>query len=324
MENRFKIDAYAPSWGRTLSIRCSFENLRSQILPAPAYHSEDRPLGSFAPLGYPTAKTSKPTMTPEQRYFFDLTGYLHLKHILQGDELTRVQEAVDRFLKTPPEERLGDYRIGEKTYYHAIGFDPAMDALAVHPETWPIIREFTNGRPQMSGSEVICNKQGDDGLRLHCARESYGFEVTRYEAKDGRIFCNDCVVFFYLTEVRPGDGGLVILSGSHKASFDRPEQLYYGGVIGDDIPPGVVNITPEPGDVVIFSELTTHGVIPWRPTDRERRMVNYRYKTQHSGWEHKFSEKLKSQLPPALVELVSDEDRMHSKEIGKTDFVELE
>ena len=26
-------------------------------------------------------------MTPEQRYFFDLTGYLHLKGVLQGAEL---------------------------------------------------------------------------------------------------------------------------------------------------------------------------------------------------------------------------------------------
>ena len=263
-------------------------------------------------------------MTPEQRYFFDLTGYLHLKCVLQDDELACVREAVDRFLHTPPDQRLGDYKIGEKIYYHAIGFDPAMDALAVHPVTWPIIREFTNGRPQMSGSEVICNKQGEGGLRLHCARESYGYEVTRYEVKEGRIFCNDCVVFFYLTEVRPGDGGLVILPGSHKASFDRPEPMYHGGVIDDDIPPGVVNITPEAGDVVIFSELTTHGVIPWRPADRERRMLNYRYKTQERDWKHRFSDKLKSQLHPALVELISDADRSFSKEIGKTDVVELD
>lgn len=41
-------------------------------------------------------------MTPEQRYFFDLTGYLHLEQVLQGDELARVQEAAKRYLDTPP------------------------------------------------------------------------------------------------------------------------------------------------------------------------------------------------------------------------------
>ena len=42
-------------------------------------------------------------MTPEQRYFFDLTGYLHLEQVLQGDELARAQEAAERYLDTPPE-----------------------------------------------------------------------------------------------------------------------------------------------------------------------------------------------------------------------------
>jgi hypothetical protein len=264
-------------------------------------------------------------MIPEQRYFFDLAGYLHLKCVLQGDDLARVQEAVARFMHTPPDQRLGKYKIGEKTYYHAIGFDPAMDALAVHPRIWPIIREFTGGRPQMSGSEVICNKKGEGGLPLHCARESYASHTTSYKVKEGHIFCNNCVVFFYLTDVNPGDGGLVLLPGSHKASFDRPEQMYSGGLIGDDIPPGVVNITPEAGDVVIFSELTTHGVIPWQPLDRERRMVNYRYKTHESGWKHRFSDELKSQLHPALVELISDAGSHRiSKDIGKTDVVALD
>ena len=32
-------------------------------------------------------------MTPEQRYFFDLTGYLHLEQVVQGDELEQAQQA---------------------------------------------------------------------------------------------------------------------------------------------------------------------------------------------------------------------------------------
>ena len=75
--------------------------------------------------------------------------------------------------------------------------------------------------------------------------------------------------------------------------------------------------------VVIFSELTTHAVIAWRPEDRQRRMVNYRYKVQHRGYEHRYTSGLKAQLPPQLVELVSDEDYMSHKEIGKSDSVEL-
>ena len=40
-------------------------------------------------------------MTPEQRYFFDLTGYLHLEGVLQGAALQKAQEAAQRYIDTP-------------------------------------------------------------------------------------------------------------------------------------------------------------------------------------------------------------------------------
>ena len=40
-----------------------------------------------------------------------------------------------------------------------------------------------------------------------------------------RTTCYPIVVFFYLTDVLPGDGGLIVLPGSHKALLDRPKSL---------------------------------------------------------------------------------------------------
>ena len=40
-------------------------------------------------------------MTPEQRYLFDVTGYLHLENVLTGDTLKETQEAIDRYVQTP-------------------------------------------------------------------------------------------------------------------------------------------------------------------------------------------------------------------------------
>lgn len=262
-------------------------------------------------------------MLPEERYWFDLTGYLHLKAVLEEEELTRVQQAAERFLNTPEEELPPGYTIRDKAYHHAIGFDRAIDNLAVHPRLWPIIREFTNERPQMSGSGITVDRQGEGGLQLHCARENYGFDAARYECRNGRIYCNDFVVFYYLAPVRPGDGGLVVLPGSHKSSFERPASMFHNGKPDEDIPAGVVNITPAAGDVVIFSELLSHGVRTWRCPDRERRMINFRYKTQHRGYEHRFEDGLKLLLPPELLELVQDGDLLQHKQIGKVDRVEL-
>jgi len=40
-------------------------------------------------------------MTPEQRYLFDVTGYLHIEGAVKGDALKAAQEAVDRYIHTP-------------------------------------------------------------------------------------------------------------------------------------------------------------------------------------------------------------------------------
>ena len=42
----------------------------------------------------------------------------------------------------------------------------------------------------------------------------------------GELRCNDMIIFIYLTEVQPGDGGLGVLPGSHKAEFMRPPALF--------------------------------------------------------------------------------------------------
>ena len=43
-------------------------------------------------------------MPPKQRYLFDVTGYLHLKNVLDPEELKKAQGAADRYIRTPPEK----------------------------------------------------------------------------------------------------------------------------------------------------------------------------------------------------------------------------
>ena len=44
-------------------------------------------------------------MTPEQRYLFDITGYLHIKEAVTGENLEKVQEAATRYIYCHPDER---------------------------------------------------------------------------------------------------------------------------------------------------------------------------------------------------------------------------
>ena len=73
-----------------------------------------------------------PEMTPEQRYFFDTAGYLHLRDVLSEDELKPAQEAAEGYIAdfVPPgvhnvTARAGDVVIiSERLIHGALSWKP--------------------------------------------------------------------------------------------------------------------------------------------------------------------------------------------------------
>lgn len=263
-------------------------------------------------------------MTPEQRYLFDLNGYLHLEQALSPQELSEAQDAAERYINSAPEDLPPEFGTQNQRFYeHGFAFDKALERLVFHPSYWPVVKEFTDDKPRFMRGTLLVNQPGGpvEAGSLHCARESYGWQSTRYECRDGRIYCDDFVVFPYLYDVNPGDGGLVVLPGSHKANFDRPESLFNGGRLDEGIPPGVVSLTPKAGDVIIISELLTHGGLAWTPTDRKRVALVLRYAPQYRGGPDWVPESIKKRLSPETLELMAPGSYTDIKEVVKQDRV---
>ena len=258
-------------------------------------------------------------MTDEQRYLFDLYGFLHLENAITPEDLKDASEAADRYIDSSPEELPPHFGQSEnlKGFAHGFAFDRALERLTFLPPIWPIVLELTNGKPLLaSGTMMMDAPDGHTGSSpLHCARDDFGFESVRYEVRHGHIYCDDVVVFPYLDDVRPGDGGLLVLPGSHKSQFDRPRHLFNDGLIDDNLPLGVLYITPAAGDVVIISEALTHGVLPWRPANRRRRVLTLRYRPQHRGISH-IPDEVKERLAPETRELTEFAHYTHTKEIA--------
>ena len=264
-------------------------------------------------------------MTPKQRYIFDLSGYLHLKNVLADDELREAQAAIDCLLATPPDLLPLGIQRGEEGFSNGFSFDKSLEALTWHPAIQPIIKELTDGKPRLNrGSLVINTCENRKITHMHCAREDCGWQTRRYAVKDGHIHCNDFICFFYFTDVHPGDGGLVVLPGSHKSDFERPHGIFFQDVEDAAYPlhPALVNVLPSAGDVIILSELTTHGVLIWKPTDRDRRFLILRYKTQYfqdeRGSRQPFPESVWMRLSPETQELAAHASYGHIKQIIQT------
>ena len=264
-------------------------------------------------------------MTEEQRYLLDLWGYLHIRGAFAGDDLDEARTAAERYVSAKPEELPPGFGIEGKRHLHGFAFDKALERLATHRSIWPIIKEMTKGRPRLTSGTLQINNPNEqkDALRLHCAKDDYGWDAMRWDVRDGRVFCNHVVAFPYLTDVNPGDGGLLVVPGSHKSNFERPGTAFNGGIIEDpeELPDGVVNVTPKAGDIVIMSEGVTHGALPWTPQDRMRMYLVLRYHPQYVGSD--FPDEIIGRLSPETLELVSGAPHKTVKRIATQDTVTL-
>jgi hypothetical protein len=254
-------------------------------------------------------------MTPEQRYLLDLAGCVHLPQVLTADELGAAQAAADRYISMAPDDWPEGFgadleRRDLTAYRHGFAFDPALEVLTRHPGTWPILMELTDYRPRFTSGTLGLNHHRHIFHSLHAGwTPSKRPDTRRLYVDDGKIRCTDFILFVYLTDVFPGDGGLLVLPGSHKANFAMPEGMFYaqGTQEAHDVPLGVVNLPARAGDVLVISERVIHGVLNWNPQDRDRRFLILRYSVQNQigSYMDPFPEAVKQRLSPETLELTS-------------------
>ena len=256
-------------------------------------------------------------MTPEQRYLFDVQGFLLLSGALSDDEVASARTAAEKYSRS--ESLPIGFSVEGLLHKHGFAFDPSLQSLTMHPSYWPIILELTNGKPRLVSGTLQISRHDlqDEATRLHCAREDWGWDSSRYQVKQGRIFTDHVVIFPYLTDVYPGDGGVVVLPGSHKSEFDRPSELFDGGMLGNGpLPDGLVNVTPKAGDVLIISESLTHGALPWIPVNRERIILVLRYRSQTAS-ASELPKEILNRLSPDVRELVAPAGPTDEKKIAE-------
>ena len=261
-------------------------------------------------------------MTAQQRYEFDLNGYFVIRNAVPREQLEQARAALDE---------------GVSFVYTA---DPRLGILAFNRVAWPVIMELSGGGPMIRiGSGIHNPTYGGSGHAgggpLHCNREhqrtstSGSPSMAQYKVtRSGTIFCTDFLLFVYLDGVRPGDGGLCLVHGSHKSRFERPPGSFgtFGlnnfTIAGTGIQPeGYVsrpheldggnrgpahtsNPCVEAGDIIVMSECTSHATLPWLRMDAPRRVLGLRFKPQYAHQpEDGLTEQQILQLPPEIREL---------------------
>ena len=224
-------------------------------------------------------------MNAKERYFWDLTGYIVARNVMNPSQIVAANKAVDRH---QDRMQVGDDNRGARDSHSLRGTgrptlhdllqmerpycEPFREML-VHPAVVSRLNVMCgNGFRLDHGPLLISGVRGTEGLTMHGAGEPHRPYVA-YNHQNGQTYCGGVTVSWQLTDVQPGDGGFTCVPGSHKSGFPMPP-----GVRTCDEDLGtVVQPTMRAGDVLFFMDgAQTHGTRPWQ-SERPRRSVLFKY-----------------------------------------------
>ena len=236
-------------------------------------------------------------MTEEQKFLFDVKGWLLLPGVLSATECATIRQHL---------------RDGGN------GFTGPAQELLDHPAIIGILTEILSEWPdaeesyrfRCENSFVTIRKAGwqpGDTQRPHVVRPPHQATAVRYQCEGGRIFSALTRVVWELNPVRKGDGGTLFLSGTHKAKFAPTD-----AVLEPDNPFMESYECPE-GSVFLFTESLLHAATAWRNPEVDRVALFNCYNSVWSQW-HRLN------LDPGLIETMPEKRRSLFRGVYAYDF----
>lgn len=232
-------------------------------------------------------------MNAAAKYFFDLNGYIVVRNVFNNMEVKAANNAIEKHASdaqertkssvrnTLPDTPLaGDGVRGRQDLGGLLEWGAESSffrSVLDHPALVPYFNELLGPGYRMDHLPfAILQNRGSEGFSLHggtvdCATGEYNPHIA-YNCMNGRMHCHLLAVSVALADQRPGDGGYVVVPGSHKANFAAPTEM----INGTDYSDFVVQPDIRAGDVLLFSEGTVHGARAWN-ADHQRRTALYRF-----------------------------------------------
>ncbi len=223
-----------------------------------------------------------PALTPPQRYFLDVNGYVVVPNTLTIDQIGRLHEALQRlkrdfFDRDDPASavvrncRLSVCKPHHVHFAHVLETDPAILEYLTHPRLVAMAEELVGGSVRLEESEAIINSRAPE--YDPAAPRRFGFHTgTRPEhgtyTKNGLFHCNFVKTLTNLTPLGPDDGGTVVIAGSHK--IEAPIEHIIACAYED--PSLIHQVIAPAGSTLLFGESLIHATGQLR-SDRERVII---------------------------------------------------
>lgn len=247
-------------------------------------------------------------------YFFDLHGYLVIDKALSHQETVELNAVIDQIPHLKPGQQWkGVYAhwyndndgLNLQQIYEA--GDP-FERLIDHPAWYEHMKKFVGGEgtfdwhhgPLFIDENFVNIRGPGESIGMHSGGH-LGAMRNQYQVINREFHCGQVNLLIALTDIGPGDGGTLVIPGSHKSNFAHPDandfEMYckHAG----EIPEGAIEIHMKTGDALLFVDTICHGGAK-RTNDGQRRTVVYRYGPSWGRLRHNYevSQGLLSRLTP--------------------------
>ena len=235
-------------------------------------------------------------MNEEERYLFDVRGYLVIEDVLSPEEVAELNRVMDSQDLPPPQDDTMSARFGG-----FLEWDKTFCDLLDHERIMPYLKTMLGDGFRLDHYYGIYMRAGTEQLRLHGGATPYD-PPEYYHFREGEMYNGLSVVSWNLTATGPASGGFCAVSGSHKANFRCPDSIR----TAHDSHEAVVVPEAPAGSVVIFTESLTHGTALWT-AGYQRRSLLYKYSPGQQSWSAKYTQ------PPQSVDLTARQRLLFEK-----------
>lgn len=227
-----------------------------------------------------------PALTPAQRTYLDIHGYVIIENTLTADEVGETLEAVRQLradLKTamdpskPAEAHVrGAHFRGYSPHmqYIATLYEaaPAITRYCAHPRLVGMAEELIGSEARILETAAILNTRDPNPRFVNDVRQ-YGFHrgcEIDYSSHihHGLYHCNFVKTLTNLTDLGPDDGGTVVIVGSHKIQAPTEDMIR----LAYENPSLIHRVVAPAGSTLLFNETLIHAT-GHLMTDRERCII---------------------------------------------------
>jgi len=252
-----------------------------------------------------------PALTPEQRYHFEINGYVVVPDVLSRDECDSIRKALQG-TKKKIRERTADYQkqpsdpqfVSDNPHHVFIGQilqeDPLYTSYASHPRLVGMVEEVIGGDARIVEMNAHINSR--DPKYDPNAETKYGFHngidvPYGSHTKNGLFHCSFVKTLTNLTDLGPDDGGTVVVAGSHKIEVPLKDMI--DAAYAD--PKLIHQVIAPAGSTLLFAETLIHATGQLR-SDNERAIIICGYgASMYPHWgKDELAPEFTANIPPQL------------------------